>query len=90
MSSHNVSAKRKEDIIIDFINDVQSEEENGKSWGAQNRVLRQYQTLYSWFKLHLVSHYKATRQGAAEQQERANIMSDSNKKSRAGALGNVN
>jgi hypothetical protein len=81
--------KAKEDIIIDFINDVHSEEETGKSWGAQNRVLRWYQSLYPWFKLHLVSQYKAKRKQTAEQQERANITAASNKKPRDGALDNV-
>jgi hypothetical protein len=61
-----------------------------KSWGAQNPVLRQYQILFAWFKLHLVSYYKAKRKRAEEHQERANITAASNKKSRAGALGNVN
>jgi hypothetical protein len=68
VSSRDVSAKLKEDIIIDIINDVHSEEETGKSWGAQNRVLKQYQSLYPCFKLHLVSQYKAKRKRAAEQQ----------------------
>jgi hypothetical protein len=90
VSSRHVSATRNEDIIIDFINDVQSEEENGKSCRAQKRVLRQYHTLYPWFNLHLVNHYKAKRKRAAEQHERANITAASNKKSRAGALGNFN
>jgi hypothetical protein len=80
VSSCDVSPKRKDDIIIDFINDVQSEEETGKSWGAQNHVLMSYKALCPWFKLRRVSHYKAKRKRASEQQEKANIMAASNKR----------
>jgi hypothetical protein len=48
--------------------------------------------LYPWFKLHLVSHYKAKRKRAAEQQEqqeRAKITAASNKMSLPGALASV-
>jgi hypothetical protein len=69
VSSRDVSAKRKEDTIIDtivdFINDVQSEER--QKLGCSECCLGQYQTLCPWFKLHHVSHYKAKRKRAAEQ-----------------------
>jgi hypothetical protein len=78
MSSRDVGATRKEDIIIDFKNDVQSEEETGKSWGAENRSRRRHQALYL-FNFYLGSHYTEKCKRAAEKFERAKIMAASNK-----------
>jgi hypothetical protein len=73
LSSKCVSAIQKEDIIIEFLNEVEMEEDTCRRWGAHHRVLKSYEVMYPWFKLYLVSHFKSRRKRAAEQQVRASI-----------------